>query len=156
MSGPGRPFIRPDRDPTGAPMLPATGGLDAPEPRLPEPESPDQLPGERPAAKPAGAKPAAAEPAAAEPAAAELVANPTAGEAAGEQPPPDPEAYDSPRAKQARARGLSAPYIAGGTDPNPEPGRREERRLGILLIAMVVVVVLAGFVLGIIQNLLGV
>ncbi len=71
------------------------------------------------------------------------------------QLPPDPEAYDSPRASQARARGLAAPYIAGGTDPNIEQTRREERRLKILLIAMIVVVVLAGFVLGILQNLLG-
>jgi hypothetical protein len=71
------------------------------------------------------------------------------------QLPPDPEAYDSPRASQARARGLAAPYIAGGTDPNIEQTRREERRFKILLIAMIVVVVLAGFVLGILQNLLG-
>ena len=70
-----------------------------------------------------------------------------------DQLPADPEAYDSPRAAQARARGLSAPYIAGGTDPDPERGRREERRLGVLLIVMIVVVVLLGFVLGIIQNL---
>ena len=69
--------------------------------------------------------------------------------------PPDPEAYDSPRAAQARARGLDAPYIAGGTDPNPEHGRREERRYAVILIVMIVVVVLSGFVLGVIQNLLG-
>jgi len=74
---------------------------------------------------------------------------------APDQLPADPDAYDSPRAKQARARGLSAPYIAGGTDPQPERGRREERRLGILLIVMIVVVVSLGFVLGIVQNLLG-
>ncbi len=69
--------------------------------------------------------------------------------------PPDPEAYDSPRAAQARARGLAAPYIAGGEDPNPEETRRKERPYVLLLIAMTVVVVLAGFVLGVIQNLLG-
>jgi hypothetical protein len=69
--------------------------------------------------------------------------------------PPDPEAYDAPRAAQARARGLAAPYIAGGRDPQPEAGRREERfYLGILL-AMVVVLVLSGFVIGIISKLLG-
>lgn len=68
--------------------------------------------------------------------------------------PPDPEAYDSPRAAQARARGLDAPYIAGGTDPHPEQTRRQERRYVILLLAMIVVVVLSGFVLGILQNLL--
>jgi hypothetical protein len=72
-----------------------------------------------------------------------------------EQLPPDPEAYDSPRAAQARARGLAAPYIAGGDDPNPEQTRREERRYRILLVAMVIAVILSGFVLGILQNLLG-
>jgi hypothetical protein len=69
--------------------------------------------------------------------------------------PPDPEAYDSPRATQARARGLAAPYIAGGTDPDPEAGRREERRYLRLLIAMIVTLVLSGFVLGFLANLLG-
>jgi hypothetical protein len=69
--------------------------------------------------------------------------------------PPDPEAYDSPRAVQARARGLAAPYIAGGLDPDPEATRRDERRYLRLLIAMVVVLVLSGFVLGYIANLLG-
>lgn len=69
--------------------------------------------------------------------------------------PPDPEAYDSPRAVQARARGLDAPYIAGGSDPDPERGRREERRYLRILIAMVVVLVLSGFVLGYIAQLLG-
>jgi hypothetical protein len=68
--------------------------------------------------------------------------------------PPDPAAYDHPRAAQARARGLAAPYIPGGRDPEPERGRAEERRYLRLLIAMVVVVVLSGFVLGIVQNLL--
>ena len=69
--------------------------------------------------------------------------------------PPDPEAYDSPRATQARARGLAAPYIAGGLDPDIETTRREERRNLRLLVAMVVVVVLSGFVLGYLANLLG-
>lgn len=71
------------------------------------------------------------------------------------EPPPDPEAYDSPRATQARARGLAAPYIAGGEDPNPEETSRRERPYLLLLIAMTITVVLAGFVLGVIQNLLG-
>jgi hypothetical protein len=62
--------------------------------------------------------------------------------------PPDPAAYDHPRAELARAKGLQTPYIPGGTDPDPEVGRREERRLLRLLVVMVVVVVLAGFVLG--------
>jgi hypothetical protein len=72
-----------------------------------------------------------------------------------EELPSDPEAYDSPRATQARARGLGAPYIAGGDDPNPEQTRRQERPFLILLIVMTVVLVLAGFVLGIVQKLLG-
>jgi hypothetical protein len=76
--------------------------------------------------------------------------------AGGEQGlPPDPEAYDSPRAVQARARGLDAPYIAGGHDPDPEPGRREERRYLRILAVMIVVIVLSGFVLGYIAQLLG-
>jgi hypothetical protein len=75
--------------------------------------------------------------------------------ATGDPLPANPDAYDSPRASQARARGLAAPYIAGGLDPDPEAGRREDRRYLRLLIAMVVVVILAGFVLGIIANALG-
>jgi hypothetical protein len=69
--------------------------------------------------------------------------------------PPDPDAYDSPRAAQARARGLAAPYIAGGEDPDLAQTHRTERRYMRLLIAMIVVVVLAGFVLGIVASLLG-
>lgn len=69
--------------------------------------------------------------------------------------PPDPEEYDSPRAAQARARGLDAPYIAGGQDPDPERGRREERRYLRLLVVMVVVIVLSGFVLGYLAQLAG-
>lgn len=72
-----------------------------------------------------------------------------------EQLPPDPDAYDSPRATQARARGLAAPYIPGGLDPELEDTRRRERRYVRLLVAMIIVVVLAGFVLGILAKLLG-
>jgi hypothetical protein len=70
--------------------------------------------------------------------------------------PPDPDAYDSERNALARARGLAAPYIAGGRDPDPETGRREERFYGRLLLVMVGVIVVGGFVLGILANLLGV
>ena len=63
--------------------------------------------------------------------------------------PPDPEAYDSVRAQHARARGLSAPYIAGGRDPNPDAGRREERFYLRLLLLMVGLLVFGGFVVGI-------
>jgi hypothetical protein len=69
--------------------------------------------------------------------------------------PPDPEAYDSVRAQHARARGLAAPYIAGGHDPDPEAGRREERFYGRILVIMVVGLVLGGFVIGIGIALLG-
>jgi hypothetical protein len=76
--------------------------------------------------------------------------------APSESLPPDPAAYDSERNASARARGLKAPYIAGGRDPDPEVGRREERFYGRLLIVMVIVIVLAGFVLGIIANIVGI
>ena len=69
--------------------------------------------------------------------------------------PADPDAYDSPRATQARARGLAAPYIAGGLDPEIEATRRREQRDRRLLIAMIVALVLAGFVVGIVAKLLG-
>ncbi len=76
--------------------------------------------------------------------------------APGDDPlPPDPDAYDSPRATQARARGLSAPYIAGGLDPDLEATKGRERRYVRLLIAMIVILILAGFVLGIVAKLLG-
>ena len=68
--------------------------------------------------------------------------------------PPDREAYDSVRAQHARARGLAAPYIAGGRDPDPDAGRREERFYGRLLVIMVLVLVFGGFVVGVILALL--
>jgi hypothetical protein len=63
--------------------------------------------------------------------------------------PPDPAAYDSPRAERARAKGLKAPYISGGNDPGLAAAQSEERRLGRILLAMVVVIISAGFVIGI-------
>ena len=69
--------------------------------------------------------------------------------------PPDPETYDSERNAHARARGLAAPYIAGGRDPDPEAGKREERFYGRLLLIMVGLIVASGFVLGIIANIIG-
>lgn len=74
----------------------------------------------------------------------------------GKSLPPDPAAYDSPRAAQARARGLSTPYIPGGRDPDPERAKREERFYLRLLVIMVVVIVLSGFVLGIAATLAGI
>jgi hypothetical protein len=64
------------------------------------------------------------------------------------QLPPDPAAYDHPRAELARAKGLDTPYIPGGDDPESESARREERTLARVLLVMVVVIILAGFVLG--------
>ena len=69
--------------------------------------------------------------------------------------PPDPAAYDSERNQHARKRGLSAPYIAGGLDPEPDAGRAEERRYLRWLIAMVTVLILSGFVVGILGKLIG-
>lgn len=71
------------------------------------------------------------------------------------QVPPDPDAYDSPRAELARARGLSAPYIPGGRDPEPDQGRREERFYLRILLVMIVVVVGGAFLLGVVESLLG-
>ena len=74
---------------------------------------------------------------------------------AAPQLPPDPLAYDSPRAVRAREKGLQEPYIAGGEDPDPIAGRAEERRLGRLLVVMVIVIVSSGFVIGTFVALLG-
>jgi hypothetical protein len=75
----------------------------------------------------------------------------------GSQPakvPPDPEAYDSVRAQHARARGLSAPYIAGGRDPDPDSARREEHHYVRLLVIMVLAITLGGFLLDTLIGLL--
>lgn len=69
--------------------------------------------------------------------------------------PPDPAAYDSVRNEHARKRGLAAPYIAGGRDPEPDAGLAEERKYLRILIAMVIALVMSGFVVGIIATLLG-
>lgn len=68
--------------------------------------------------------------------------------------PPDPDKYDDYRNVAARKRGLEQPYIDGGEDPDIEATRRRERPYVQLLIAMIVVIVLAGFVLGIIGSLI--
>jgi hypothetical protein len=69
--------------------------------------------------------------------------------------PPDPAAYDSPRAVRAREKGLQAPYIAGGHDPDPAAGLAEDRRYGRLLVAMAVAIIASGFVIGTLIALLG-
>jgi hypothetical protein len=82
--------------------------------------------------------------------------------AAATPPPPadppvvaDPEAYDDPRNAIARDKGLEAPTISGGEDPDPDAGLAEERKYGRLLVAMVLVIVGAGFVIGTILALAG-
>jgi hypothetical protein len=69
--------------------------------------------------------------------------------------PPDPDQFDAPRNEAARRRGLDAPYIAGGVDPEIDRTLDRERRYLRILLVMVVIVVLAGFVLGIAGALLG-
>ena len=68
--------------------------------------------------------------------------------------PPDPAEYDSARAQIARAKGLQAPYIAGGEDPDPEAGLQEERHYGKLLLWMVLALMFGGFVIGIALTLM--
>ena len=69
--------------------------------------------------------------------------------------PPDPQAYDTERNAAARRRGLSTPYIPGGRDPDQAGAEAEDRRLVRILIAMVIVIVAAGFVLGFIAAIAG-
>ena len=69
--------------------------------------------------------------------------------------PPDPAAYDTERNAAARRRGLAAPYIPGGRDPDAAEAEREDRRNVRLLVLFVVVIVAAGFLLGFLAALLG-
>ena len=69
--------------------------------------------------------------------------------------PPDPVAYDSPRAVRARAKGLKAPYIAGGDDPDPAAGIAQDRRYVRLLLAMAAAIVASGFIIGTVISLVG-
>lgn len=59
-----------------------------------------------------------------------------------------PEAFTE-RAAAARARGLPGPYIVGGDDPHLADELERERPYVRLLIAMIVAIVLGGFILGI-------
>jgi hypothetical protein len=79
---------------------------------------------------------------------------PEAEQEAPPELPSDPVAYDSPRAQRARAKGLKAPYIAGGDDPDIATAHAEERRLWRILLAMVFVIVSAGFIIGIVLALI--
>ena len=65
-----------------------------------------------------------------------------------------PEAF-SERATIARAKGLDAPYIEGGDDPNLDATLARERPYVRLLVAMIAVIVLGGFVIGIIGVVIG-
>lgn len=69
--------------------------------------------------------------------------------------PPDPQAYDTERSAAARRRGLATPYIPGGRDPDQATADAEDRRYVRILLIMVIVIVLAGFVLGILAQLAG-
>ena len=69
--------------------------------------------------------------------------------------PPDPQAYDTERSAAARRRGLAAPYIPGGRDPDQAAAEAEDRRYVRILLIMVVVIVLSGFVLGVVAQLFG-
>lgn len=70
-------------------------------------------------------------------------------------PDPDPARYDSPRAVRARAKGLKGPYITGGEDPDPAAGLAADRRYVRLLVAMVITIVAAGFIIGTLIALAG-
>jgi hypothetical protein len=80
-----------------------------------------------------------------------------------EAPPPRPTPpratpplpADDPRSELARARGLDAPSIEGGDDPDPEAGLREERFFGRLLLLMVVAILGTTFVLTILAIAMG-
>jgi hypothetical protein len=61
------------------------------------------------------------------------------------------EERDAEADQASRQRGLAAPYIDGGRDPDPDQGLREERFYGRLLLIMVALIVASGFVLGIVQ-----
>ena len=80
---------------------------------------------------------------------------PSAAAAAPQTLPPDPVAYDSPRAVRARAKGLQAPYIAGGNDPDPAAGLAEDRHYVRLLVGMAIAIVASGFVIGTVIALIG-
>jgi hypothetical protein len=75
---------------------------------------------------------------------------------AGDRSPlePDPERYDEYRNVAARKRGLELPYIDGGDDPNLDVTLEKERPYVRLLVGMVAFIVMLGFVLGIISNLI--
>lgn len=62
--------------------------------------------------------------------------------------PPDPAKYDEVRNEHARKRGLDAPYIAGGDDPQLGESLASERPYVRILIAMIALIIFLGFFLG--------
>jgi hypothetical protein len=69
--------------------------------------------------------------------------------------PADPAKYDAPRNVQARKRGLEQAYITGGDDPELGETLAYERPYVRLLVAMVLVIVFGGFILGFASAILG-
>ena len=59
------------------------------------------------------------------------------------------------RDQAARARGLAAPYLPGGRDPDPEGTRRQERRYILLLVGMVALIVGTSIVLTVVAIMAG-
>lgn len=69
--------------------------------------------------------------------------------------PADAAEYDSPRNVRARAKGLPGAAITGGDDPDIGPALAQDRRLSRWLIAMVISIIGAGFVLGVVIAIVG-
>ena len=67
----------------------------------------------------------------------------------------DPAEYDSPRNARARAKGLEAPVISGGDDPDLGVALAADRRYGRWLVWMVVAIIASGFIIGILIALAG-
>jgi hypothetical protein len=70
--------------------------------------------------------------------------------------PPDPAKYDAVRNEHARRRGLNAPYIAGGDDPDLDGELARERPYVRILVGMIALIIFLGFFLGFLSALIGV
>jgi hypothetical protein len=70
--------------------------------------------------------------------------------------PPDPAKYDEVRNEHARRRGLNAPYIAGGDDPDLDQELARERPYVRILLGMVGLIIFLGFFLGFLSAIIGV
>ena len=68
--------------------------------------------------------------------------------------PPDPAKYDAVRNEHARRRGLDAPYIAGGDDPDLNEALARERPYVRILVGMVALIIFLGFFLGFLSVIL--